>query len=248
MPSRKNPKRILFIDDEPFYASRYVQALEDAGYAVTVETSAGDALMRFEKIRYDVAIVDVMMAENDKLPRSETQGGYRRIIHSLLRPVVAELFTFMEAYLNGIAFDCFHKHHDELSIGDHDLLSEWNSEAKRTRFVPFDQKVFRYPVICARAEGREIDLSGFQQAHRIVQNGKEVRDAITHPSAHYNAGGEQKKVTLLAGLTVAALESLYSDICDYVRHVEEGVGHEVPQSVPWLFDDLGFQYGRDETI
>jgi hypothetical protein len=172
----------------------------------------------------------------------------RRIIHSVLRSVVAELFTFMEAYLNGIAFDCFHRHHDQLNIGDHDLLSEWNSEARRTRFVAFDQKVFRYPVICARAEGREVDLSGFRQAHRIVQNGKELRDAITHPSAHYNAGGEQQKVTLLAGLTLPALESLYRDICDYVRFVEEGIGHDVTQSAPWLFDELGFQYGRDDTI
>lgn len=172
-----------------------------------------------------------------------------RLLHSLLRSVVTALFTFVEAYLNGIAFDCFHKHHDTLELHDHDLLAEWNSQKKRRRFVAFDQKVFRYPVLVARAEGKEIDLSGLQQAHRIVQDGKEVRDAITHPSAHYDPEvHEQKKITLLAGLTLPELESLYRDICDYVRFVEEGIGHEATRSVPWLFDEFGFAYGRDETI
>ena len=101
----------------------------------------------------------------------------------------------------------------------------------------------------ARAEGREIDLSGFRQAHRIVQDGKDVRDAITHPSAHYDPElRQQRKITLLAGLTLPALESLYQDVHDYVRFVEEGIGHQVEQSVPWLSDEYGFALGRNEAI
>lgn len=172
-----------------------------------------------------------------------------RILHSLLRELVMTLFTFMEAYLNGIAFDCFHRHHDNLLLADHDLLAEWDSDQKRRRFVAFDQKVFRYPVVVARVEGHDIDLSGFKQAHRIVRDGKELRDAITHPSAQYDPQlHEQKKITLLAGLTLPDLESLYRDIRDYVRFVEEGIGHVVEQSAPWLFDEYGFALGQQETI
>jgi len=98
-----------------------------------------------------------------------------RVLHTLLRPAVTALFTFVEAYLNGIAFDCFQKHHDTLELDDHDLLGEWNSAQKRRKFVAFDQKVFKYPAVIARVEGREIDLSGFKPAHRIVQDGKDVK-------------------------------------------------------------------------
>ena len=172
-----------------------------------------------------------------------------RVLHSVFRAIITALFTFVEAYLNGIAFDCFHSHHDTLDLADHDLLAEWDSAKGRTRFVPFDKKVFRYPVIVAMAEGRTIDLAGFRQAHRIVQSGKDVRDAITHPSAHFDPGiHEQRKIGLLAGLTLPAVEALYQDIHEYVNHVETEIGHNASLSVPWLFDELGFAYGNSEAI
>ena len=55
-----------------------------------------------------------------------------RVLHSLMRQTVMALFTFLEAYLNGIAFDCFQEHHDTLSLDDHDFLGEWNTAQKRT--------------------------------------------------------------------------------------------------------------------
>jgi hypothetical protein len=199
-----------------------------------------DAQFLLQKARQ----VQAGAASQRALPRAR-----HRVLHSLLRPVVTALFTFVEAYLNGIAYDCFHKHHGALDLSDHDLLAEWDSQKKRQRFVSFDQKVFKYPAVVARAEGRQIDLSGLKAAHRIIRDGKEVRDAITHPSAHYDPVlREQKKVTLLAGLTVPELESLYQDVVAYVRFVEEGIGHDAAQSIPWLFDDLGFATGRDEAI
>jgi hypothetical protein len=179
----------------------------------------------------------------------ELPAGRHRVLHSLLRPLVTSLFTFVEAYLNGIAYDCFHKHHGNLDLSDHDFLAEWDSQKKRRRFVDFDQKVFKYPTLVARAEGRQIDLSGMQAAHRIIRNGKEVRDALTHPSAHNDPDvHEQKKVTLLAGLTLPALESLYQDMLAYVRFVEGGIGHDPEKSIPWLFNDFGLITGRDEAI
>jgi len=34
----------------------------------------------------------------------------------------------------------------------------------------------------------------------------------------------------------------------YVRFVEEGIGHDTAQSIPWLFDDFGFKSGKNEAI
>jgi hypothetical protein len=173
-----------------------------------------------------------------------------RVLHTLLRGVVTALFTFMEAYLNGIAFDCFQAHHDELEIDDHDFLGEWNATKKQRKFVKFDDKVFGYPRVIAKVKGcQTVDLSAFKPAHRIIKDGKEVRDAITHPSAQYDVDDRtQKKMTLLAGLRLPDLESLYRDVCEYVKFVEEAIGYDPKQSVPWLFDEFGSHIAKAETL
>jgi hypothetical protein len=66
-----------------------------------------------------------------------------------------------------------------------------------------------------------------------------------HPGG---AGFTQKKVTLLAGLRLPEMESLYADICEYVKFVEEGIGNDPKQTAPWLFDDFGFTEAKNETI
>jgi hypothetical protein len=173
-----------------------------------------------------------------------------RVLHTLLRGVVTALFTFMEAYLNGIAFDCFQAYHDDLELDDHDFLGEWNSTKKQRKFVKFDDRVFRYPKVIAKVKGLpQVDLSAFKPAHRIIKDGKEIRDAITHPSAQYDPDDHtQKKMTLLAGLKLPGMESLYEDICDYVKFVEERIGYDPKQSVPWLFDEFGFTDAEAETL
>jgi hypothetical protein len=173
-----------------------------------------------------------------------------RVLHTLLRGVVSALFTFIEAYLNGIAFDCFQAYHDDLQLDDHDFLGEWNSTKKQRKFVKFDDKVFGYPRMIAKVKGLpEVDLSGFKPAHRIITDGKEIRDAITHPSAQYDpADHTQKKMTLLAGLKLPEMKSLYKDICEYVEFVEKGIGYDPKESVPWLFDEFGFADAKAETL
>jgi len=180
-----------------------------------------------------------------ELPRTR-----HRVLHTLLRSIVSALFTFMEAYLNGIAFDCFQAHHDDLDLDDHDFLGEWNSAKKQRKFVKFDDKVFGYPRVIAKVKGLPtVDLSGFKPAHRIIKDGKELRDAITHPSAQYDPDDHtQKKMTLLAGLKLPEMEALYQDICEYVRFVEKAIGYDPKESVPWLFDEFGFRDAKAETL
>ena len=66
------------------------------------------------------------------------------------RAGVVAAINFMEAYLHGLAFDCFRLHHDSLQLDEHDILGEWDSKKKRIRFVDFRKKVFKYPGIIGR--------------------------------------------------------------------------------------------------
>jgi hypothetical protein len=173
-----------------------------------------------------------------------------RMLHTLLRSIVTALFTFVEAYLNGIAFDCFQTHHDDLELDDHDFLGEWNSTKKQRKFVKFDDKVFGYPRLIAKVKGLPtVDLSGFKPAHRIIKDGKDLRDAITHPSSQYDPDDRtQKKMTLFAGLKLPELESLYNNISEYVAFVEKAIGYDPKESVPWLFEEFGFRDAKAETL
>ncbi len=89
-----------------------------------------------------------------RLPDDQTQ------LQSYLRAAATGVFRFLESYLNGLAYDCFMTHHDQLSIKDHDLLGEWDSTNNKIRYVNFKTKVFSYPAVVAKTE----DL------HLIYQN------------------------------------------------------------------------------
>jgi hypothetical protein len=189
-------------------------------------------------------------AQGSAKSQRELSPTRHRALHTLLRSIVTALFTFVEGYLNGIAFDCFQTRHDELKLDDHDFLGEWNSKNKQRKFVKFDDKVFGYPRLIAKVKGLpEIDLSAFKPAHRIIKDGKEIRDAITHPSAQYDVDDHtQKKMTLFAGLKLPEMEALYTDICAYVEFVEKAIGYDPNESVPWLYDEYGFRDAKAETL
>src|SRR5262249_40945246 len=130
------------------------------------------------------------------------------------------------------------------------FLGEWNSTKQQRKFVKFDDKVFGYPRVIAKAKGLPvIDLSAFKPAHRIIQDGKDLRDAITHPSAQYDPVDHiQKKLELFTGLKLPELEALYNDIVEYIQFVETAIGYDPKESVPWLYDDHGFKIATTETL
>ncbi len=154
---------------------------------------------------------------------------------SYIRASGALIYHFLEAYLNGLAFDCFVLHHDSIPIEEHDMLGEWDSARKQRRFVSFEKKVFKYPTIVAKAERKKLDLSGCQSAHLVVNDGKELRDALTHPSPYVDpATGELKKIMLLTRVNFPLVESIFSAAREYVLTVERGLGKNPTDTVPWL--------------
>ncbi len=141
----------------------------------------------------------------------------QEILQSYLRTATTAIFHFLEAYLNGLAYDCFHSHHDRRSLDDHDLLSEWNSAEKRTKYVAFKKKLFSYPVIVAKMKGIQLDLSGCQFAHDLAGYGKSVRDALTYPSYYVDPkSGSQKKLLFVAGINLALAEQLFAAAQEYI--------------------------------
>lgn len=153
------------------------------------------------------------------------------------RAAVTTIFHFVEAYLNGLAYDCFKQHHDELSIQDHDLLAEWDSKKKRRGYVRFETKLFGYPRIVAKTYGRTLDLSGYPAAKILAKEGKDIRDALTHPSPYVDPKtGAERKIFWATGVGFEAAEQIFNAAREYVLAVERGVGKEPQKTMLWIFD------------
>jgi len=153
------------------------------------------------------------------------------------RAALLAAMTFVEAYLHGIAYDCFHRHHDELPIDDHDLLGEWSSEKKRHANVDFRSKVFRYPVIVGRTRGLKVDLSGCKPAHALIDYAKDFRDALVHPSPFIDPKtGQQSKFLIQVGVNARIAGMVLADAVAYAEAVEKAIGNDPMQSAPWLFE------------
>jgi len=67
--------------------------------------------------------------------------GNQKALYSYMRTLPTVIYHFLEAYLNGIAYNCFHDFHSSLKLEDHDLLAEWDSTKRRSRFVPFEKNL-----------------------------------------------------------------------------------------------------------
>lgn len=59
------PASVLVIDDEPFFRSAAVSALEDAGYAVECVSGTQEARDRLEADEFDVVVADVWVGGGD---------------------------------------------------------------------------------------------------------------------------------------------------------------------------------------
>jgi hypothetical protein len=155
-------------------------------------------------------------------------------LQSYLRTASTAIFHFLEAYLNGLAYDCFHLHHDKLSLDDHDLLGEWNSTKKKIRYISFKKKLFCYPAIVAKMEGIKLDLSGRQFANDLAGYAKDIRDALTHPSYYIDPkSGFQEKLVFITGVNLALVEQMFVAAQEYVVFVETSLRRD-PKQTTWL--------------
>lgn len=78
-------------------------------------------------------------------------------------------------------------------------------------------------MIVAKAGGRKIDLSGCPPVHILANEGKDLRDALTHPSQYVSTkSGRQDKLALVTGINLELVELIFEAAKQYVCVVEEG--------------------------
>lgn len=76
----KEPRRILVVDDDPGIGLMLTKALARHGFQVDAVTSADEALEKSETVRYDAALVDLVMPGRDG---ADLAGTLRRLFPGL---------------------------------------------------------------------------------------------------------------------------------------------------------------------
>ena len=132
----------------------------------------------------EASLFEDMCSLNNMLvafPRPEKKVDTKRYF-AVARSLIDAAFRFMEAYLNGIAFDFHVRKHAELSVRDRDALSEWDSATNRTRYVSFRNKLIKYPQIIGGFKEPPLTEESCQELKSLLEKSKTYRDAIVHAS------------------------------------------------------------------
>ena len=123
-----------------------------------------------------------------------------------------------------------------MEVEEHDLLAEWNSKKRRRAFVTFERKMREYPSVASKAIGRTFDASDLECLEFIVEVGKSLRDAITHPSPFIDPRtGQTEKTFWMVGITLTLSSRLVKAVREYMVVVQGTLSDDVKQSAPWLF-------------
>ena len=131
---------------------------------------------------------DMCFAYNNSLAQKDRAGRPpydKKIVkaHSFfMRAALLSAFYFVEAYLNGVAFDFVLKNRNPLGQEALDRLLEWDSKKKRQRWVKFRDKALQYPKIILGQKDPPLHEANCSELATLIERGREVRDAIVHQS------------------------------------------------------------------
>lgn len=140
------------------------------------------------------------------------------------RSAVLASFYFVEAYLNGIAFDFALRHGKELSLDELDILREWDSKRGKEKWVKFREKLLQYPKIILQVQHPPLTETNCPELQLIVTEAKEARDSLVHwsPKSGDSTGYASKtswvldikdeKMTRIVDAAVRLVKRLNSEI------------------------------------
>jgi hypothetical protein len=130
---------------------------------------------------------------SDGLPWKKGDYSHQHELASYMRLAAAAIYHFLEAYLNGIAYNCFQDFHDGMNIDDHDLLAEWDSGTRRVRFTSFERKLKEYPTICCKYLQREADLDAEANISYLLQYPRQNRGKVVRCRVELGCARRQLK-------------------------------------------------------
>ncbi|MCE5282754.1 MAG: hypothetical protein LLG93_11690 [Deltaproteobacteria bacterium] len=207
-------------------------------YDTRLEADSPYSILVVEEMLFDEAVLmwqNVSRILSDGLDFRTRHKEVQRELQTFLRAALTATYRFLEAYLNGLAYDCFYMFHDGIDIEDHDALGEWNSKSKKIRHVSFERKLRIYPEICGKYLEKAVDFSDDPDADTLLVEGKALRDGLTHPSPFVDPKTQEfEKVVANISIKPEQVKRILLAACKYTKRIEIMLGRDPARSVPWL--------------
>jgi len=157
-------------------------------------------------------------------------------ISALSRMIITTALYFVEAYLNGIAFDYYMNNIATLDIKTASLLLEYDLEKRKTKYLTLRDKALKYPRIILGLDHSPLNEDNCPELAFIVNNAKDIRDAIVHASPKPNMKTlVPEKEHILLNIKFKITERIVDNAISLVKKLEESIfGHT--KRLYWLYD------------
>lgn len=131
------------------------------------------------------ALFNLAKLEHESLPQVPPKVQFKRY-KALCRACVMSSVTFVEAYLNGVAFDHLIQNGATLDEATRSMLADWDFNRKRPRYLPLKEKLLQYQRIILNKEHAPLQESNCPEMATLLNLAKTYRDAFAHPSPGLN--------------------------------------------------------------
>jgi hypothetical protein len=157
-----------------------------------------------------------------------------------VRTAVLSAFYFVEAYLNGIAFDFTLRCRSDLPQEVQDELYEYDSKNKREKWLSLRRKMLQYPKIILDLRDPPLVETNCEEMRTLLAEAKTFRDSIVHQSPRPDFESEEfTKLWAFGKLRLADASRIVDAAVTYVNRVNAMLGDQGA--------DLTWLYKRDET-
>jgi len=109
-----------------------------------------------------------------------------KTLNMSLRTAVLSSFYFVEAYLNGVAFDFEYRNSPKLTNDDRELLLEYDFAQQKEKWVNFRRKLLQYPKVILGLPVPPLTETNCAEMKILLTYAKEIRDSVVHQSPKVN--------------------------------------------------------------
>lgn len=158
----------------------------------------------------------------ERQAKAQSTSRFRaKCFDALLRATASAAFYFIEAYMNGLAYDHYVKKKNRLDEDSKRMLTEWDESGNKPKYLSLRNKLLQYPRIILGEEHPPLTESNTPEIGLVCGNAKLLRDAIVHASPQPDrATLEPSKEAMLFNPDFEEVQSLVDSAVSLVRKVE----------------------------
>lgn len=139
--------------------------------------------------------------------------------------------------MNGVAFDYWVRHLENISDEDFELLLEWNGKLGKEKWISLRDKLYKYPRAILGLQHPPLTETNSAEMKLLITKAKDVRDAIVHQSPKFDLTREEisPKVKEFVHLRLGDVTQVVDAAVSLVKTINGLLGKN-GINISWLLD------------